>query len=564
MSGKSEKSGHPLPLGVSIHNGHFNFAVAASGDAPCYLLLYEKEEEGPVKEILMPGRFGDVRTLKLETLPDNACYYNYKLGNEILVDPYVKALYGRKEFGVPLPKQSHLVKGILNKDTHVEATDNVFIETHIIEESIIYSIHVRGFTKDASSKVKYPGTFAGVIEKLPYIKGLGVTALHLMPVYEFEECLQYTNYWGYGDGWFFSPKESYGGDEGLKALVDACHVANLEIFLEMPFGQDTPAYMMSDALRYYRLTYAIDGFFLNPERFSIEEAKKDPLLAGAKIMRHDGGFSYVMRRYLKGDEGMMNEVMFRLGENSCANGYPQEITSHSGFTLNDLVSYDGKHNEANGENNTDGADYNFSWNCGVEGKTKKQEINKLRRQQVRNAFALLLLSRGTPMILSGDEFYNSQDGNNNVYCQDNPTGWTNWKRGKAEKDLTAYVRDLIKLRKEIGVFTWSKRNYKPEGVNTGLPQVSWHGDNLWVAPTAISSRQIGVYYCGTYTGSKDCMVLYNLHWEAHDFALPKPREGKVWTLRLSTADGVYETQSEIKDQRMISVPARTIYLLSAK
>ena len=234
-------------------------------------------------------------------------------------------------------------------------------------------------------------------------------------------------------------------------MVKACHRAGIEVVLNLPFSEHIMPQMMEECLRYYVLEYHIDGFILNPVLAPMEAILADPLLKRTKILQNKEDFQITMRRFLKGDEGMVPGVMWWLKQQSKEQRSCNYITSHNGFTLADLVSYDGKHNEANGENNQDGPDYNYSWNCGAEGATRRKAVLELRKKQMRNAFFLLLMAQGTPCLLAGDEFANSQKGNNNVYCQDNETAWLNWKQLEKEKELFDYVRNLIALRKRLPI-----------------------------------------------------------------------------------------------------------------
>lgn len=386
-----------------------------------------------------------------------------------------------------------------------------------------------------------------------------------MPVYEFNECGIYCNYWGYGTAFCFAPKSAYSaykdGVTSLKNMVKACHRAGIEVVLEMPFDSSMPGQMMEACLRYYRMEYHIDGFILNPSVAPMGCIYSDPVLKKTKILHHQTGFQNVMRRFLKGDEGMVPDVIYWLRHTSAEDRIFNYIASHSGFTLNDLVSYDGKHNESNGENNRDGCDYNFSWNCGAEGPSRKKEVTELRKRQIHNALMLVLLAQGTPCILSGDEFGNSQNGNNNAYCQDNPTGWVNWKKLWREPELHAFVKRLIEIRKTYSVFMPEQEMLGVDRSGCGLPDVSYHGESAWRTPSEVSSRQLGVYYSGRDKGQNDCFVIYNMHWLEHDFALPALPKGKKWHLLLST-DG--EEDKVLEDQKVLEVQARTILVLTGR
>ncbi|MGN1168214.1 MAG: alpha-amylase family glycosyl hydrolase [Lachnospiraceae bacterium] len=554
--------GTPLPLGVTVKEDRINFSVAVPEGKECRLLLYPSGSKVPCESILMTDTVGEVRYLAMENLDINSYEYNYEIDGAVTIDPYVKALSGKEEWGKQTSLQQHEVRGLLcSKDYDWEGDTMPQIPC---QDVVAYSLHVRGFTKDPGSKVKKKGTFEGVIEKIPYLKELGINQIHCMPVYEFEECGLYRNYWGYGPACCFTPKNAYSaqkdGVKSLKDMVKACHRAGIEVVLEMPFDNQIPKQLMEECLRYYMMEYHIDGFIVNPMIAPLEGIRQDPILKKTKILHHQTGFQNVMRRFLKGDEGMVPDVMYWLRHTSGEEGIFNYITNQTGFTLNDLVSYDGKHNEKNGENNRDGTEYNFSWNCGAEGPSRKKEITELRKRQTRNAFFLTILAQGTPCILSGDEFRNSQKGNNNVYCQDNPIGWVNWKNLEKEQELFNFVKRLIQIRKEHRVFCPEKEMQGTDRIGCGMPDVSYHGESAWRVPSEVSSRQLGVYYSGIASGEEDCFVAYNMHWLEHTFALPSLAKNKKWYLLISTDEDT-ESIKCLKNQRYIELKARTIAVL---
>ena len=304
----------------------------------------------------------------------------------------------------------------------------------------------------------------------------------------------------------------------------------------------------------------MDGFVVNPYNVPWDSLNADPILKGAKIFKKEEGFQNSMRRFLKGDEGMVREVIRQLCRRTPEDGCCNYITSHTGFTLCDLVSYDGKHNEANGERNQDGPDYNYSWNCGTEGPSRKRSVMTLRKNQMKNAFLLLLLSQGTPCILAGDEFGNTQDGNNNVYCQDNETAWLNWGRQKSYEDLFRFVKRLIALRKSNPVYHQRQALLGLDRTACGIPDVSYHGESAWQVQDAVVSRQLGVLYSWEDTF---WFVAYNMHWEAHEFALPALKKEMKWYQVAGTEEMPDEAEC-LKEQKMIEVKARTIILLQGR
>ena len=558
-----EIQGRPLPLGVTRIGNTMNFSVAVPQEKECQLLLYHAGEKKPCMSFGMKKSIGEVRYIALEDIDPSEYEYNYEMDGEIVVDPYVKALAGREKWGQARDVQMHEVRGKLDiKEYDWEGDAPLQLPYHSI---IAYSLHVRGFTKHSSSKVKAKGTFRGVIEKIPYLKELGINQIQCMPVYDFEENLQYCNYWGYGDAYCFAPKGAYAYSKDavneLKDMVKSCHREGIEVVLEMPFSGNVPKQMMEECLRYYMMEYHVDGFILNPSSAPMEGICADPILKKTKIMVHQTGFQTVMRRFLKSDEGMIPEVMYWLRHNSLGDRTYNYITNQNGFTLYDLVSYDGKHNEANGENNQDGPEYNYSWNCGVEGVTRKKAVLELRQQQIKNAFFLLLFAQGTPCILAGDEFENTQKGNNNVYCQDNPVGWLDWSKLEKKKELHDFVKKLIEIRKAYPVF-WPEEEMRGiDQASCGVPDVSYHGESAWRVPSEVSSRQLGVYYSGAAVGGDDCFVAYNMHWQEHPFALPALSSGKKWYKIASTSEGVLEEPELLDNQRLVEVAERTIMLV---
>ena len=563
------KNGRPLPLGTTVHGTCVNFSVAVEEEKTCRLLLYRAGTEEPeqIFEMTKEDAIGEVRFLAVEGIDARKYEYNYEVDSKLVMDPYVKEIAGKKCWGQVGDSKEMKLRGKLVSSAYDWEEDKLL---QIPEEEVIaYNLHVRGFTKDRSSRIRKKGTFAGVIEKIPYLLELGVNQIHCMPVYEFEECGEkYINYWGYGPSYCFAPKSAYASNghsvKELKDMVKACHKAGIEVILNLPFDESIHPQMIVECLHAYLMEYHVDGFVLNPALAPMNSILKDPLLKGLKIICYDNGFQNSIRRFLKGDEGMVPEVMWQMRRLPKADHTINYITNHTGFTLTDLVSYDTKHNEENGENNTDGPDCNFSWNCGTEGPTRKKQILKLRDGQIRNAFLMLLLSQGTPCILAGDEFGNSQNGNNNVYCQDNETGWLNWHRGMREMELTEFVKELIRFRKEHPVLHQNHLLLGMDQKSCGVPDISYHGENAWQAPDQYDSRQLGVFLSGEALETEDCFIALNMHWVEHTFAIPTLSKSKEWHLSVSTQDGVLENPTPLGKKKSIIVPGRTIVVLTGK
>lgn len=555
--------GASLPLGVSRQKEALNFAVEVKEGKQCTLLLYKCGENVPMEKIPMKEEAGTgtVRCVMLSDLPAQVCEYNYEIDGKIVTDPYAKGIAGRERWNDQVDFTPHQVRGkIPQKEEYPWEND---CPLRIPEEDVIaYSLHVRGFTRHSSSKVKKKGTFRGVMEKLPYLKELGINQIQCMPVYEFEERGRKVNYWGYGEGFFFAPKASYAADHDaqkeLKELVKTCHREGIEVVLDFPFTAQTRFQIVEDCLRYYVMEYHIDGFLLNPYQVPVEFLRRDPVLSGTKLLIKDESFQNTMRRFLKGDEGMIASVAEQFRRKTSVSGSCNYITNHTGFTLEDLVSYDAKHNEANGEQNQDGPDYNYSWNCGVEGKTRKKQIVKLRQGQKRNAMFLLMTAQGTPCLLAGDEFGNSQGGNNNVYCQDNETGWVDWSRLEREKSFFHYVKELIAFRKKHGILHQKEALTGTDRSGSGIPDISYHGEAAWQIQQEASSRQLGILYSGSPKKESNCFLLYNMHWIAHSFALPALPKDQAWYQVMSTEEGFYEQPLLIEGKRSIILEGRSV------
>lgn len=549
--------GFPFPQGCTVEGQTANFSVAVPEGQTCELIIYKKGARASAFSQEMPYSdvAGNLHFLSVVLEQPEDYEYCYKIGGKIVPDPYGKAFSGREHWSVSKGKEKRTLRTRIVTDTFAWGKSQF---PHLKKEDVIaYSLHVRGFTKHSSSGVAHKGTFDGVTEKLPYLQKLGINQIHLMPVYEFDENQRHVNYWGYGKAYFFAPKASYAAGDPvneMKSLVRQMHLAGIEVILEMPFTEGTTFSLILDCLRYWVMQYHVDGFIVNPYICNPDELAKDPVLAKSKILKKEDGFQNVMRRFLKGDEGMIRDVICQL-KNQDTQLY-NYIASHNGFTLCDVVSYDGKHNEANGENNLDGPDYNYSWNCGAEGNSRKKAVNELRKNQIFNAFFLLLFAQGMPCILSGDEFMNTQKGNNNAYCQDNLISWLDWNQLSRREELYTFVCRLIALRKACMKQT-AKKSEDTMG-RSGIPQISYHGEDAWQMPAGRASRQLGVFYHEEST-EKDFYIAYNMHWLSHSFALPSLPKGMEWVCIAGTKEGVLDEKEAVpvKDKK-VQLEERTI------
>ena len=549
--------GFPFPQGCTVEGQTANFSVAVPEGQTCELIIYKKGARASAFSQEMPYSdvAGNLHFLSVVLEQPEDYEYCYKIGGKIVPDPYGKAFSGREHWSVSKEKEKRKLRTRIVTDTFDWGKSQF---PHLKKEDVIaYSLHVRGFTKHSSSGVAHKGTFDGVTEKLPYLQKLGINQIHLMPVYEFDENQRHVNYWGYGKAYFFAPKASYAAGDPvneMKSLVRQMHLAGIEVILEMPFTEGTTFSLILDCLRYWVMQYHVDGFIVNPYICNPDELAKDPVLAKSKILKKEDGFQNVMRRFLKGDEGMIRDVICQL-KNQDTQLY-NYIASHNGFTLCDVVSYDGKHNEANGENNLDGPDYNYSWNCGAEGNSRKKAVNELRKNQIFNAFFLLLFAQGMPCILSGDEFMNTQKGNNNAYCQDNLISWLDWNQLSRQEELYTFVCRLIALRKAY-MKQIAKKSEDTMG-RSGIPQISYHGEDAWQMPAGRASRQLGVFYHEEST-EKDFYIAYNMHWLSHSFALPSLPKGMEWVCIAGTKEGVLDEKEAVpvKDKK-VQLEERTI------
>lgn len=599
------------PLGLIHVDGGIHVSVTAEAKSCNFVLFGTSPEAEPVR-IPFPeeGKVGNVWGMTLLGKGLERFEYAFEADGRLFSDPYGAAFTGQEEWGNP--EQAHkLLHSPIREDEFDWEGDRPLQLPY--EQCIVYRIHVRGFTRHSSSGVKNKGTFRGIVEKIPYMKELGITTLEIMPAAEFSEILMTSspgspagtekptgrvNYWGYGPAFNGAPKASYAGkkrrpDTEFKNLVKELHRAGIELVAELFFTGKEPPVFVLDMVRRWVQEYHVDGIHLTGN-VPVSLLALDPYLAGTKLWtlswdgvekipgvkrclgEYNDGFLIDMRRVLKGDEGQMNALAYRSRRNPADYGVIHYLAGTNGFTLMDLVCYEQKHNEDNGEHNQDGSDYNYSWNCGVEGPVRKKKVVELRRQQLRNGLLLLFLSQGTPLFMAGDEFGNSQNGNNNAYCQDNPISWLNWNQKKTNKDLVDFVKAAIRFRKNHSVFCQSREPRMMDYQSCGFPDVSYHGTKAWFPEFDHFRRQLGILYCGEYgkkpDGTKDdyFFVAYNMHWEPHEFALPHLPKGMGWHVAFDTGDGVHNgyfepgQEPEIQNQKRKMVAGRTILVLIGK
>ena len=670
--------------GACVASNGVSFTINSHGATRCTLLLFKPQAPKPYARIPFPDsyRIGDTYSMLVYDIKPDEFEYAFSfdgpyepakglLFNEenVLLDPYSRAVTGQRKWGEKpeggkdFEYRARVVKSSFDWG-NIKQLEQPF------EDLVIYEIHVRGYTKDKSSGVSAPGTFAGLKDKIPYLKDLGINAVELMPIFEFDEMesarvvdgVQLYNYWGYNTVSFFAPNTSYAfneehnheGDE-LKSLIKALKENGIEVILDVVFnhtaegnemgpcfsfkGIDNNVYYMLtpdahyynfsgcgnvmncnhpvvrnfiiDCLRHWAIEYRVDGFrfdlasilgrdqngapMANPP--ILESLAFDPVLGKMKLIAEawDAGGLYQvgsfpswnrwaewngryrddMRSFLKGDDGMAGNAITRItGSRDLyspeSRGHKASVnflTCHDGFTLYDLYSYNEKHNEKNGWNNTDGDNNGHSWNCGAEGETDDPNVNGLRRRLIKNAFAALLCSRGPAMFFAGDEFCNTQFGNNNAYCQDNIISWLDWGRLEEFKEIHDFVRHMIQFRKEHPIL---RKMTKPSSCQ--FPEISVHNGTPFNASTDYKTKLIGIMYAGrNEEDTEDDIVFYcmNAYLEPLVMQLPVLPNGKHWHVDTNTNaeyfDGEdFTEKTELLGVNTIRVPARTTIILVAE
>lgn len=581
----------PYPLGAYLEKGKLRFSFV-SKKSDCGVILYDKETGRQVRRIPFTAseRTGNVYCKCVDEMDESEIsrisYQFYEEGR-LVPDEYARAFAGKRKYGrQPDPGNWRAVIPTKVYDWGEDKRPRIHGS-----DCICYCMHVRGFTAHASSAVAHRGTFRGIIEKLPYLQETGITTLELQPAYEFEEFtsgkmqdgeMEYSygtegiwketetsrlNYWGYKRGYYYTPKSAYACSEDameeFKDLVKALHGRRMELVMQFYFPREVPAMEIPELLRYWVLEYHVDGFHLMGEQLPVEMIARDALLADTKLWYYrfdteavygrDENLSYrnlsfyqddycmTMRRYLKGDENMLPGVLHQMRYLPPDAGRIHYFTNYYGFTLMDLVSYDRKHNEANGEDNRDGNDYNCSWNCGEEGKSRRAKVRSLRLRLIKNAICMLMFTPSTPLIFMGDEFGNSQKGNNNPYCQDNLCTWLDWRDLERNREIYDFWRQMVELRRNHPVLRPSGGYRLMDYAACGYPDLSYHGQNAWRPDTEYYSRQIGIMLCGKYarvdrqTEDTFFYLAMNMHWEEHELALPRLPKGMRWKLAADTA-----------------------------
>ncbi len=602
---------------VAFHRG-YQLTVAVKNVKSLVLVLYHKKSFERVAQLELPLQYrkGNLYSYYLEGIDFTSTVYQIKVNGKIYIDTYAKSLAGREIWGEK--RREEQVYCGFHKDVYDWQGDCKL--KYQSWELIIYKLHVRGFTKHKTSKVKNKGTFLGIMEKIPYLKELGITAIEVMPAYEFEEVMErenyykpsyaveetrnmdVLNYWGYGKGNYFIPKASYAATDNpqkeWKDTIKELHKQGIEVIMEFSFGRHEDQNLIVDCVKYWVEEYHIDGVHLYGANLPVSQLAQHPMLSEIKIfqnyqdtdavyaedeilemknlMEYNDGFEGCARRLLKGDGGQISDFVYRNRKNEEQQGVINFIANHDGFTLYDSVSYEKKHNEDNGEAGKDGNNYNYTWNCGIEGATRKKMILDLRKKQMKNAFAMVLLSQGSPLILSGDEWCNTQKGNNNPYCQDNEISWVIWQENAFQKEIFSFVKHLIAFRKKHPILSGAVKLRVMDYLACGYPDVSYHGEKAWTPYFDDDSRYVGIMYCGNYAciDKKVCdnffYIAYNLHWEKHVLALPNlPKDQKWFVVADTSKDAGNDWLEEGQEQRLevqkgVEVSPRSIMILQGK
>jgi len=704
-------SGSPLPLGASVASDGVNFAIFSRNATAVTIVIYETAEDDMpiIKHELDPkeNQTGDIWHCFINGARAGQWYgyfidgdYDPKSGkrfnvNKLLLDPYAKAVKIKEPLNLEemfaYDKTSKLEDLSFSKLRSDRTAPRACIIKHTpeqiirhrrrkLKDHIIYEMHVRGFTVNPNSGVADPGTFKGIIDKIPYLQELGVTAVELLPIHAYDDksVLRYapdgtplTNYWGYDPIAFSALHETYcankaphGAIEEFKAMVNEFHKADIEVIIDVVFnhtgegnefgptvsfkGIDNPMYYMLDNGRHYKnytgcgntmncshsviremivdsLVYwvvemGVDGFrFDLASVFSrdadgnliqnaplVEKIAENPVLrdviiiaeswdaAGAYQLGSFGGYRWAewngafrddIRSFIKADIGSLKSVIERItGSPSMfltSSKFPANsinfITCHDGFTLNDLVSYQEKHNLENGEENKDGYNDNRSWNCGIEGETSDPKILKLRKKQMKNSLALLMVSLGVPMITAGDEFCRTQLGNNNAYCQDNEMSWLDWSLLEKNKDLFRFVKNMIVFRKQNSSLRRRHFYYVPEEIDMDkFRDLVWFNEKGEEPDWQPDLYHIGFLIKGwtpiegsIEKGNQDIFIILNSHWDPHTYILPKIK-GKRWyfvcdTDKDSPNDMVeFGKSSLLSNQNDYTAQERSVVILISK
>ncbi|ONI84657.1 glycogen debranching enzyme GlgX [Saccharothrix sp. ALI-22-I] len=668
IAGFEVRAGRQLPFGATPVPGGVNFAVSSNHATAVTLVLFRRGEPEMLAELPFPEDFrvGGAWAMTVLGVDADDVDYGYRVDGPfdpdaghrfdptvVIADPYAKALAGAEEWGVRpgLYEQTAWRSRVVRDEFDWQDDRRPGIAQ---EDLVVYEAHVRGFTRHPNSGVDRPGTYAGLVEKIPYLQRLGVNCVELMPVFEFDEFTNsrhdpatdtwWYNYWGYSTVGFFAPKASFAAGpsavDELKALVRELHKAGIEVVLDVVFNHTAEGnewgptisfrgldnrtfYMLTpdgdylnfsgtgntvncndpvvrgfllDCLRYWASEFHVDGFrfdlaailsrgpdgsvLANPPL--VEALAGDPVLRDCKLIAEawdaaglyqvgsfpgyrrfaewNGRYRDALRRFVKGDDDVVGEMATRFVGSPDLYGDREPaasvnfVTAHDGFTLADLVAYNDKHNEANGEGGRDGDSGNHSWNSGVEGPTDDPDVLALRDRQVRNALLLLLTSQGVPMLLAGDEVGRTQRGNNNAYCHDSELSWFDWDLVKRNEELFEFTRRVIAFRAAHPAL-------RRRGHLVGGHDVTWHGTRVGEPDWSPDSRLLAA---SVVFGDDHVYVAANAHWEGVELALP---EGIDWRLFADTGAGVVAEpghEPPLADRSRLWAGPRSVVVLTSR
>ena len=582
----------PDKLGAISKDNEINIVADIPDKTNSGVILYDQKG----KEFRIPfsqeGRRGSLYGIKIEGNGISDYLYNLYSEEEVFTDPYARKIFGLEKWGVHKGEKRKTFGGFVTGKFDWQDDVSPMIP---LEESIFYGLNVRSFTMHKSSNVRHRGTYEGIVEKIPYLKELGITAVELMPCYEYEECMfpertvadaVRLNCWGFQKGFYFAPKAAYSSsvspENSFKTMVRELHKNGIEVIMQFYFPTEVKQLSMLDAIKFWVTEYHIDGVRVSGLHIPYRCLAEEPMLKDTKIwcnyipeedlpvihnsafknfISNNGNYRNDMRRFLKGDDGLMEQVLHYHRCNPKEYGVVNYMADYDGFSMYDSVSYERKHNEKNGEDNRDGNDINYTWNCGVEGDTRKSAIQELRLKQIKNMMTFLFLSQGIPFIFSGDEFGNSRSGNNNCYCQDNETGWIKWKDNKFSKEILEYTRFLIQLRKNHPILHMKEELLVMDAKDCGYPDISYHGVEAWRPDLSYISHMIGILLCGQYAPDEQDSSFYiacNMHWISHKLALPKLPKDEIWVKIADTACPI-EKQEQNDSITMIQGRCLAIY-----
>ena len=622
------KEGNYEKLGVQHTDDAVTFTFEGEKEDVCSILFYDKHQTVTTR-LTVPADYcrGSIRSVTVQGISWKNLRYNFEINGKVITDTYAERIIGRERWNDRgRAKNGYAVCGGCipgefdwQKDRQPEVPRS---------RMVMYKLHVRGFSMDeepgSGLSRREKGTFFALAEKIPYLKELGVTTLELMPAYEFEELVlpaqpvipeylkweskeedlikpkdqeapERVNYWGYVPGNYFAPKASYSSSPDasgeFKELVRKLHENGMECVMEFFFDDRMNQNVILDVLRFWVREYHVDGFHLLGGSVPVTAAAQDLLLSRTKLFYtgfdpmlletkrkyphlflYSDEYLYPARMVLNHMGGKLSEFLCQQRKQHSVQGFVNYIANHNGFTLADLFSYCEKHNEDNGEDNCDGNNWNFSSNCGAEGRTRKKYVGQMRRKQMKNALAMVFLAQGVPLIQAGDEFGNSQNGNNNAYCQDNRIGWLNWKTGERYEWLREFVRDLAAFRRNHPMIASDEPMRQSDYRRKGLPDLSYHGENAWLPSVSADRQAVGLLYCGAYglceDGSEDdCIyVAYNFHSGLSHLALPKLPGKKKWYLIMNTAqeEAFLREKHCLADQQLFAAEGQSVCILLGK